>query len=113
MPLYVFVCPDGHEAELLRPRTVELVSCACGQTARRREVNRFGVSGFAGTPVGQQDFREDYRRFSEASAETDYAATRIEYNEGVKLPSPPLFQAAKAEAKKMQAAGVTADQIST
>ena len=113
MPLYVYVCPAGHEAELLRPRTVELVSCACGQTATRRAVNRFGVSGFASTPMGQQDFREDYRRFSEATAEADHDATRFEYNEGVQLKTPPLFHAAKTEANKMIKAGVTADQIST
>jgi hypothetical protein len=77
------------------------------------EVYRINFGGFASTPAGQHDFRDDYRRFSEASAEIDYTQARHEYNEGLPERSSPLFRAAKVEAAKMAAAGVTADDVRT
>ena len=40
MPLYRFVCPDSHATERLAPFSCESVTCDCGQTAPRVQVNR-------------------------------------------------------------------------
>jgi hypothetical protein len=76
-------------------------------------VNRIGVSGFASTPMGQSDFREDYRRYNEATQEMTYSKGRYEDSAQVRVSDPPLYSAAKSQARAMGSAGVTADQIST
>ncbi len=113
MPLYVFTCAQEHQTELLRPRDVSIAVCPeCGEDATRAEVNRIGFSGFAKTPMGEHDFHQDYRRFTEASSEIDYSFAKRESDTGQKLSSP-LFQMAKADMAKKAAAGVTADDIKT
>lgn len=72
---------------------------------------RVGVSGFAHTPQGQMDMSRDYRRFTEASGEMDYKASRIEAADGVPVETPNFYRAAKEEALKMAGAGVTADEV--
>ena len=63
-------------------------------------------------PRGQTDFSQDYRRFEEASATVDYKLSRRESETGQAI-SVPLYQAARQQAKKLEALGVTADNIST
>lgn len=104
MPLYDFVCPAGHATERRAGYSVEVVACDCGQTASRRAVNRIGFSGFAKTPQGKADFYQDYRRFSEASSEMDYKASRYE-SEGATVTTPNFFKAAKEQAAGMVKAG--------
>ena len=111
MPLYTYLCPAGHTTDLLRPRTIEFVACACGETASRQTVNRVGVSGFAQAPVGQQDMRHDFRRYSEATAEAEYRHIRTEDQAQRHFDAPPLFTAAKDKAAALAKAGVTADQV--
>ena len=113
MPLYEFGCPAGHVTE---KRTTDyglyVIACGCGLDAERSKVNRINFGGFASTTPGNADFSQDYRRFTEATAEIDYKATRLE-NEGATVETPKLFKAAKSEALKMAAAGVTSDAIRT
>jgi hypothetical protein len=110
--LYDFRCPAGHTTEKrVNSSDVVLVHCACGLPARRSEVNRIGVSGFAKTPGPAVDFHDDYRRFSEASSEIDYSASKAEKADGLAPKNSPLFKMAKAKAAKMAAAGVHADDI--
>lgn len=112
MPFYAYRCPDGHITEKLASRDAEVQVCSCGAAARRESVYRVGMSGFAPTPVGQQDFHNDYRRYMEASGELDYKVSRREQEVGHTI-SVPLYQTAKKEAERLHALGVTADDIST
>ena len=104
MPLYIYRCPAGHETELLRSRQTELVACACGEAASRQAVYPVGVSGFARTPVDQRVIKMG--AYNEASAELDYQHRRRTNVDGSLRPSPPLWQTAKAEAKRLQKLGV-------
>ena len=113
MPLYRYECPAGHATELLRPRTVEAVSCACGEVASRQAVNRIGVSGFAATPSEARDWREDFRRYKEAGDTLQYKKERYEDATQQRYADPPLHGLVVAEAKRLEQAGVTADQLST
>lgn len=103
MPLYTYACPDGHEKDSLQNRGVDYIKCECGQTAVRQAVNRIGVAGFASTPMGQRDFRHDFRRYKEASAELDYQHKRAEESAQRKLEEPRFWQAAKRAAKSQEA----------
>lgn len=113
MPLFVFTCAQGHQVEMLRPRDVSIAVCPeCGEDAKREQVYRIGFSGFAGTPAGQQDFAQDYRRFQEATATIDDKVSQRERDSGQKIDLP-FWQVAKQRADKLAALGVTADQIKT
>ncbi len=74
-------------------------------------MNRIGVSGFAKTPGSQVDFHQDYRRFTEASAEIDYTAAKVEKADGLPTANSPLYKMAKSKVAKMAAAGVHPDDI--
>lgn len=113
MPQYVYRCEQGHERELLRPRTVETVSCPCGGMAERQSVYRIGVSGFAATPAGESVTGQDYRRFREAAQTLAYQQDRLSDSAQVRFTDPPLSRVARSNAQKLDAAGVTADSIST
>ena len=111
MPLYVFTCPLGHSAEKrVTSYDVQTVTCTCGEVARRGQVNRIGISGFARTPGHELDFQQDYRRFREASEGIDDQASTVERNEGVTLTSP-LFGQAKKLAAVAQLKGVQPDEL--
>ncbi len=113
MPMYEFGCPAGHVTE---KRTTDYglyaITCACGLDASRSTVNRINFGGFASTAMGQADLAQDYRRFTEASSEIDYKASRLEA-EGSPVKPHTTFKVAKAEARKMAAAGLTSDAIRT
>ena len=104
MPLYVYSCPAGHETELLRPRDVEAVSCPCGQSALRKSVYEVNYGGFARAPVDQRQIR--LGAFQEASAEIEHQHSRRTNVDGSPSEQPHLWQAAKAEAKRLQKLGV-------
>ena len=100
MPNFLFRCPNGHESDLLRHRDTVEVPCACGATARRAEVNRIAVVGFAEIPRGEENYRREFADFREASAEVDYHYTKAE-DAGTPIKRPNLFQAGLAKARKM------------
>lgn len=112
MPLYDYRCPAGHVFERRAGYDEDVTACSCGEAASRQAVNRIGFSGFAVTPTGQQDFREDYRRFQEASETIDYKVSQRERDTGTQI-NVPLYKAAKKRADKLASLGVTADQIKT
>lgn len=99
MPLFTYRCPAAHETELLRPRDVEVVSCACGEPASRQSVYPISFSGFLRPPVDQREIKMG--AFNEASQELAYAHERAEYKTGETLPTPPLWRTAKAAANKL------------
>ena len=111
MPLYEFVCAEGHVTEKRTTSyALTAIICPCGQTASRQTVNRINFGGFAHTPGDRVDFHQDYRRFREASEGLDDQMSTIERNEGVKYNSP-LFQYSKAKAADLISKGVSVDDI--
>ena len=78
--------------------------CACGQPAGRAAVYHVGVVGFARTPLDQRQIKMS--AFNEASQEIEYAHSRATNVDGSLKPAPPLWQTAKAEAKRLQKLGV-------
>lgn len=118
MPLYDFHCARGHSTELLRSHGCDQVACPeCGGVAERSRVARIAHQ-IADTVVTDKyrtptDFREDYRRFREASEARDDRFSSIERREGAPLHAPDLFGAAKQRAQKLAAAGVKATEITT
>lgn len=102
MPLYTFRCVDGHVNDLVRPIGTEQVECPrCSLQAWRSRVNRIAI----GKP--EVDSRGLYRRFTEATAEIDHAATKIEQSTGTEVQTPSLWKRAKAKVAAMDAAGET------
>jgi hypothetical protein len=79
---------------------VATLPCRCGRTAVRQATNR--VSTRTATPV---DMRGHYRRFQEASAELDHAATTHEAATGQTVAPPNLWQSAQERAQQMHARG--------
>jgi hypothetical protein len=101
VPIFDYTCSAGHTAELLRPAQVVGVACpTCARMARRNGVN-VGI-GVVGPTT---DTRGMYRRFTEASAEIDAAATRHERDHGQRAALPNLWGIAKTEAAARVAAG--------
>ena len=93
--------------------SVAVISCDCGAEARREAVYRVNVGGFASTPKDQRDFREDYRRFNEATSEMEYKHERLkDAMQKPNLKPPSLYKAAKAKALDLASKGVTIDDLS-
>ena len=100
MPLYTFKCKLGHTADHLRPMGTVIISCSvCTGDAVRQTVNRVAITS------PEVDTRGMFRRFQEAGSEFDHAATQIEANTGQPVETPSIWQAAKATAQAMNAAG--------
>ena len=104
MPVYNWLCGAGHVTEARAARDTELRSCPCGLPAARQSVYAIGVSGFARTPIDQRLVK--IGAFQEASAELEYEHSRQTNVDGSERPTPPLWQAAKAEAKRLRKLGV-------
>lgn len=110
MPLYTYRCPACGPFDAKAGYDQSVISHDCGLDAGREGVYRINFGGFASIPLKQAVNHNDYRRFTEASSEIDYKASRLE-SEGAKVPELPFFRAAKREAAKMAAAGVKAEDI--
>lgn len=65
MPLYDFRCSAGHVTELRVEYGVEVVACACGQSAERERV--FRIAGQMGRPQGTP-----IAHFAEAAQEAQH-----------------------------------------
>lgn len=105
MPILTFECQCGWAADLLKPRDASSVPCpACGSTAQRQSVYRVGVIGFTPTPVTQRQV--NLGKFLEASGELAYQHSRQTNIDGSEAPSPSLWTAAKAKAKRLEKLGV-------
>ena len=108
MPIYSFTCIDcGHVFDALQGREViSFPPClACGSLTLRQQVYRIGFTGFARTPVNEREIR--LGAYTEASNELAYQHERaVDATQNQNLASPPLWQMAKAKAKKLMKAGV-------
>ncbi len=100
IPIFEFICSRGHVNEHIRPVTVQVEVCAvCGNPAPRRPAHRIAITR------PEVDTRGMFRRYQTATQEMDYAATQIEANTGQPVETPSIWQAAKATAAAMNAAG--------
>jgi len=98
MPLNDFRCACGLLTEAIRPSGTDSIACPCGRDARRIPPTRFGITG----PT--TDLRGMYRRFTEATAEIDHAASKIEASTGQPVQTPDFWGQAKARADAMVSA---------
>ena len=96
MPLYDYLCNQGHVTEKLVGGRVETIPCPlCGQDARRSEVCRVSyVIKNQSERIGKK-----YDRFKEASAEIDYTCKKFESETNAKVPDLGLWQKAKQAVK--------------
>lgn len=95
MPLYDFCCINGHVTERRAGYDQSVLTCHCGDEARRSPVNRLGgVNGFAITPMNQRPF--PMGRFIEAQHEMVDQAKRF----GAEAPD--VVAIAKREAAQIQ-----------
>jgi len=100
MPLYDYRCTRGHTVERFQPSTVYALACSvCGNPADRAPAHRVAIVG----PT--TDTRGMFRRFQEASADMDHAASRIEANTGQPVATPDWWSAAKQRAAAIERAG--------
>mgnify|MGYP001590476436 CR=1 FL=1 len=92
MPLYDFICPEGHVTERLGPFSLDLVACACGKPAHRAEVNRimFGLNGARGERI--QDYYD-------AAAEAKYAYESTDDPEARAATRPDIWRPAFTRAR--------------
>lgn len=84
MPIFTFACSCGwREDRRVQDRNTEAYECpTCGSEAVKEEVYAFAVSGFAETPVEQRTYWQEYKDFTEASAELEYKHSRMEESAG-------------------------------
>ncbi len=77
MPLFRYVCPNGHEVEALQHRSVDTVPCECGASALRQAVNQVTVIGRATVPQNERNYRKSFGEYREAVAEVADCYQRV------------------------------------
>jgi len=107
MPLFTFTCGGcGSTSErFVRDREVTSLPCPdCSGLAVKETVYHIAFSGYGRVPIDQRQVK--IGAFQEASAEIAYQHDKAEQAAGQPLPSAPLWQMAKARAKRLQKLGV-------
>lgn len=112
MAIYDFACPCGEITEARAGyETSSLLCPACGNSAKRVAVyayqstitesggNSYPRLDNAKSPSGKYRVSD----FQEASAEIDYAASRVEQREGKPVKTPSAYKAGLRKAEKMGA----------
>jgi hypothetical protein len=100
MPLYEYKCPKHGIIEAIRRMDCAAIPCwVCLAPAERVAANRVAIT------APEADTRGMFRRYREASAEIDHAATRIEQSTGQPVQTPNYWLAAKQRVQGMKAAG--------
>ena len=111
MPTYTFSCTCGWSDDLRGKFDVRSVPCQkCGADARRESVYSLNFKGFTETPLTERTYFQGFKDFKEASAELEYSHSRQEEAAGRPLAEPPLARIAKAQAKKLEKAGVKSSE---
>ncbi len=112
MPVYDYVCGLGHTHEERRGYEESSAPCAsCGKPAQRVAVYAYQstITETGGNSYPRLDNAKSkdgkYRvsDFQEASAEIDYAASRIEQREGKPVKTPSSYKAGLRKAARMGA----------
>jgi len=111
MPLFDFHCACGWVGERLVGRDAKSVPCPdCSQPATKAVIYRISQVGEALTPLDQRTYFQEFKDFTEASAELEYRQERINETAGreVKLESPAVLGQKKAQA--LMKKGVTSSE---
>ncbi|HLF77896.1 MAG TPA: zinc ribbon domain-containing protein [Dehalococcoidia bacterium] len=108
MPFYDYSCPACGVFERRGRIEDEETECACGLQATRLCVYQVATVGIARTPLGQREVK--IGSFLEASAELEHQHSRQTNIDGSPTPTPPLWQTAKREAKRLMKLGVKASE---
>jgi len=109
VPFYIYRCDGcGREEEVFRRAYGVIASWACIEcpTGVYRHViaQPVGIAGFARTPMAEREIK--IGAFQEASQELEHAHSRQTNADGSLKPTPPLWQTAKREAKRLMQLGV-------
>lgn len=101
MPIYRYCCPQGHEADKLRPMDVATAVCSCGLSAKRSPVNHLTVIGTALIPRDERNYRQSYGEYREAVMEVADHYERVNDSRPPREHIQPLdhYALAKAQAK--------------
>ena len=120
MPVYDFICAEGHVAELRRSYDDDVTACPqCGDVAVRNPINpSVGLvmetgpvlSRRAAVPRDERYLKPQYDIYREAAAEVDHVYTRAEESQGHAL-NPRLWERGKQQAMALKARGVTAEEF--
>lgn len=78
----------------------------CGHEATQASVYRVAHVGLARTPTSEIDYRQDFKDFTEASAELEFKHSRMEEAAGRTIATPPLATLGMKKARELQAKGV-------
>ena len=102
MPLFRYSCPNGHEIEAIRHRSVGTILCECGASAPRQEVNHVAILGRASVPRDQRSYRKSYGEYREAVVEVADHYERVNKDREVeeRVRKPDYYGIAKAQAEK-------------
>ena len=110
MPVYDFACKCGEVTEARVGYETSSLPCpACGTPARRVAVYAYQstITETGSYPrldnAKSPDGKYRLSNFQEASAEIDYAASRIEQREGKPVKIPSAYKAGRREAERMGA----------
>ena len=106
MPIYDYECRNGHLVEARRGYADDAIPCPlCGDQALRQAVyvsqslvTETGVRSGRRNPVPRDERRYDLSLFKEATAERDYAYSKVENETGQPVPAPSLWREAKQRA---------------
>jgi len=102
MPIYDYRCNRDHLTESIQRMDCSVMPCAvCQSPAHRLAAYRVAIT------IPEIDMRGKYRRYTEATAESEHAVQKVEASTGQAVQTPPLWQMAKQRAATMSARGET------
>jgi len=111
VPIYSFVCECGWEEDRRCGWGADEVTCPeCGRESIKLPVYRVAFKGFTPTPLHERTYHQEFKDYSEATAELEHQHARAEEQAGRKLPTPPLSTLAINKAKGLMARGVTSSE---
>lgn len=120
MPLYDFVCTEGHIVELQCGYDEDIIKCpTCGHMAVRNSIyqnqsiitetgSKFGRRAI--TPPDQVNLKPAFDLYREAAQEIEYKYEKLSQAEGRPI-SPSMARQGMAQAKRLQKLGVTVDDF--
>lgn len=122
MPLYDYVCAEGHEREARRGYDDEVIVCpesGCGELAVRSAIyesqhviTETGAKSFrrADVPRDERYLKPQYDLYREAAQEVDYSYGKIEASTGREVKTN-FFKEGLARARALKAKGVTVKEF--
>jgi putative FmdB family regulatory protein len=120
MPLYDYICSQGHVLELRRSYDEDVITCPeCGHIAMRNPINLdqsiITETGSkegrrAEVPLNEMNKRNSFKLYREAAQELEYKYGKLSEAEGREI-NPPLARRGMARAAALANKGVTATEF--